>query len=170
MITPEMAVREAAYWSGCWDALHWASTTLHPLYGGPFRAGLGGWGDRLHIQAAQLGERAQRGDLTAFQQQIEQFKRIQSANSEWLSNSTSNAPLEVQNASAEFLLNRNQFFKRYDAGAFDHLAQAPQADRDRFNNLIDALETCTHPKAGVQYLSQLETFARKISPTPSRRF
>ncbi|RZI61758.1 MAG: hypothetical protein EOP37_06285 [Rubrivivax sp.] len=169
-ITPDIAIREADIWHERWQALDWASTELQPVYRIPFRAALRGWGDRLKTLALQLGDRARRGELDGFHQQIDQFKRIQSANSEWLLHSTTSARREAQDLAAEFLLNRNQFFKRYDNGAFDHLARAPQADRDRFNQLIDELETCAQPRQGVQCLSQLETFALKISPTPLRRF
>jgi hypothetical protein len=169
-ITPDMAIQEAEVWRKRWQVLNWASKELQPLYGAPFRAALQGWSDRLQALALQLGDRARRGELDGFHQQIDQFKRIQLASSKWLSHSTTNAPREAQDLAAEFLLNRNQFFKRYDKGAFDHLARAPQADRDRFNQLIDELETCTQPRQGVQCLSQLETFALKISPTPLRRF
>ncbi|OWQ46478.1 hypothetical protein CDL60_13470 [Roseateles noduli] len=169
-ITPEMAMHEAAFWKGCWQSLDWVCTELKPLYSEPVRVALRGWSARLQVQATQLGERAQAGELTGFHQQIDRFKRIQSANTGWLSNLTVKEPPGVQRAGAEFLLNRNQFFKRCDGGAFDHLVRAPQADRDRFKQLIDALEICTDAMAGVQCLRQLDTFALKVSPTPPPRF
>ncbi|OWQ86262.1 hypothetical protein CDN99_20730 [Roseateles aquatilis] len=152
--------------------------TLKQCYTAPVRDGLRGWGLHLQSIADQWVQRARDNELDRFPAQIRRFEAIWAGNERLLHHVGHKGPEPIASvaqtpfmlAAATFLINRNEFFKRYDRGAYDHVGKMAPTDRAQFNDLMDALEVCDNAAEADQILGRLHTFAQRTSPAPLRRF
>ena len=166
-------------WQRKWhDGLTWSADALARLYPSPVRDGLRGWGRQLESMAMNLERQAMAGLTEGIPERLAQFDRIWDTNQRILDDArhgaqtahAGSAMSAAQKSIAEFLINRNTFFKNYDAGRFDAVGQLAPQDRAAFNDRMDRLETCSDPQVGHDLLRWLDRYASRVSPTPLRRF